>query len=219
MTIKILRLMFTAFMLVTSVCVAQKKTNTGQHEKAKNWVTELNLEDQKKEDRVTLVIETHLTTVRSWHNSHPFETVPEGINPRTGNKLTDLDRSIIADSAMPDDVHKALMDGLRADLNETQVEVVLDKYTVGKVAFTMKAYHVIVTDLTVKEEAVILRNLKAAREMAVDYKRMKQISAIFEIYKTKNENYLNTNGRSWRQLYKDYGKRAKAEKARKKEKK
>jgi len=33
---------------------------------------------------------------------------------------------------------------------------------------------------------------------------MNQISAIFEIYKTKCEQYLIGNGRNWRQLYKDF---------------
>ena len=42
---------------------------------------------------------------------------------------------------------------------------------------------------------------------------MQQISAIFEIYKTKNEQYLNNNGRNWRQMYKDYTDAVKAKKA------
>jgi hypothetical protein len=41
---------------------------------------------------------------------------------------------------------------------------------------------------------------------------MNQISAIFEIYKTKCEQFLNSNGRSWRQLYKAYVDKVKAEK-------
>jgi hypothetical protein len=105
------------------------------------------------------------------------------------------------------------MNGLRKDLNEEQVEQVLDLYTIGKVEFTMKAYREIVPDMTDDEEKTILSNLKEAREMAVDYKSMKQISAIFEIYKTKNEQYLNSNGRSWRKMYSDYVKAARAKKA------
>ena len=54
--------------------------------------------------------------------------------------------------------------------------------------------------------------LKQAREQAIDYKNMNQISAIFEIYKTKCEQYLNGNGRNWRQLYKAYVDKVKAEK-------
>jgi hypothetical protein len=54
---------------------------------------------------------------------------------------------------------------------------------------------------------------KMAREMAVDYKSMNQISAIFEIYKTQSEQFLNANGRNWKEMYKAYTAAAKARKA------
>lgn len=143
---------------------------------------------------------------------HPASIVPAGINPRTGEKLTELDRQMIADLAIPASVHENLMKALRADLSEEQVEVILDKYTIGKVDFTLRGYKAIVPDLTAEEEAKILDYLKEAREMAIDYKSMKQISAIFEIYKTKSEQYLISNGRDWRQLYKDFVKSLKEKK-------
>jgi hypothetical protein len=181
--------------------------------KAKEWTSALNLTDAAKKSAVENVIAVHLTTVRDWHNEHPSSTVPNGINPVTGNKLNDLDKQIIADSAMPATVHQALMDGLKKNLTPEQVETVLDKYTIGKVEFTMKGYKAIVPDLTADEEAKILAFLKQAREQAVDYKNMKQISAIFEIYKTKSEQMLNNNGRSWRALYSAYTKKIKEEKS------
>jgi hypothetical protein len=181
--------------------------------KAREWTSALNLTDAAKKSAVENVIALHLTTVRDWHNEHPSSTVPDGINPVTGNKLSDLDKQIIADSAMPSTVHQALMDGLKKNLTPEQVETVLDKYTIGKVEFTMKGYKAIVPDLTADEEAKILAFLKQAREQAVDYKNMKQISAIFEIYKTKSEQMLNNNGRSWRALYSAFTKKIKEEKA------
>jgi hypothetical protein len=101
---------------------------------------------------------------------------------------------------------------LKNELDSLKVEAILDKYTIGKVAFTLKGYQAIVPDLTVKEETEILKNLKQAREQAIDYKNIREISAIFEIYKTKCEQYLNNNGRNWRQLYKAYTDKIKAEK-------
>lgn len=172
--------------------------------KSTDWVASLNLEDEKKAGYVTTLVYNHLRQVRDWHEEHPFTMIPEGINPQTGKKLSDLDRQMIADSAMPAEVHDRLMKGLRKALTEEQVEAILDKYTVGKVAFTLKGYHAIVPDLTKEEEAHILALLKQAREQAIDYKSMKQISAIFEIYKTQCEQYLNNNGRNWRQLFRDY---------------
>jgi hypothetical protein len=67
--------------------------------------------------------------------------------------------------------------------------------------------------LTKTEETTILGFLKQAREESVDYKNMNEISAIFKIYKTKAEQYLNSNGRNWRALYKAYSDAAKAKKA------
>ena len=198
---------------VQKVNEAKIRSDEDVVKKAGEWVTSLNLNDAAKEARVKEVVITHLKAIRDWHNEHPFTTVPAGINPATGNKLSDLDRQVIANSAMPKSIHENLMAGLRKDLTEEQVELILDKYTVGKVAFTLNGYKSIVPNLTAKEEAEILKNLKQAREQAVDYKNMNQISAIFEIYKTKNEQYLNNNGRNWREMYKAYTDAVKAKKA------
>jgi hypothetical protein len=194
------------------------KSDADQEKKAAEWVTALNLNDADKESRVKATIATHLKTIRDWHNEHPFTTVPAGINPVTGNKLSELDRQVIANSAMPKSVHDSLLNVLNRELAPAQVEMILDKYTVGKVAFTMNGYKAIVPDLKPEEEAKIETYLKQAREQAIDFKNMNQISAIFEIYKTKCEQYLNSNGRNWRQLYKDYTDAVKAKKAAEKQK-
>jgi hypothetical protein len=180
--------------------------------KAAGWVASLQLADKTKAARVQDAIVLHLTAVRDWHNSHPATEVPAGINPATGNSLSELDRQVIICSAKPKAVRQNLMSALKADLDSTQVEMILDKYTVGKVAFTLQGYKAIVPDLTAKEETEILKNLRQARSMAIDFKNMNEISAIFEIYKTKCEQYLNNNGRNWRQLFKTYVDKVKAEK-------
>ena len=188
-------------------------SNLEQEKKATEWVASLNLNDSAKEQRIQAVIVTHLKAVRDWNNEHPGTIVPAGINPTTGQQLSDLERQIIAQSSMPKTVHENLMAGLRKDLSEEQVELILDKYTIGKVQFTMNGYKSIVPDMSALEEETILKFMKQAREQAVDYKSMKQISAIFEIYKTKSEQYLNNNGRNWKQLYKTFTDAIKAKKA------
>ena len=192
---------------------AKTKADADVQKKAADWVSSLKLNDPARETRVQEVVATHLRIVRDWNNEHPYTTVPAGINPVTGKPLSALDRQIIANSAMPKSVHENLMAGLRQDLNPEQVEAILDKYTIGKVAFTMNGYRAIVPNLTPEEEAVIKSFLKQAREEAVDYKSVNQISAIFEIYKTKSEQYLNANGRNWKEMYKAYTAAAKARKA------
>lgn len=181
--------------------------------KATEWVDELKLSDEGKKQKVQAAIAQHLTEVRDWHNAHPVKDNPGGINPGTGSTLSNLDWEVIYCSQKPKTVHENLMNTLSAELTPEQVEAVLDQYTIGKVAFTLKGYESIVPDLTDKERNEILKNLKQAREQAIDYKSMKEISAIFEIYKTKCEQYLNSNGRNWKQLFKDYVNKRNAEKA------
>ena len=190
----------------------QAVADTALGNKASEWVASLKLNDDQKAQRVKSAIATHLTAVKEWHNSHPYTLIPEGINPATGSKLSEMDRQIIICSTKPRPIHDNLMTVLRTELDSLQVEAILDKYTIGKVAFTLEGYKAIVPDLTPKEETVILKNLKQAREQAIDYKNMKEISAIFEIYKTKCEQYLNNNGRNWRQLFKAYVDKVNAEK-------
>lgn len=192
---------------------AKRKSDESLDKKAASYVDALQLNDPAKEARLSVLIATHLKAVRDGHNDN-VNMVPAGsINPTTGQVLSALDREIIADSGIPKSVRAALLEGLRKDLSEEQIELIYDKYTVGKVEFTLNGYRAIVPNLTATEEAVILENLKQARDQAIDMKNMKAISGIFEIYKTKNEQYLNENGRDWRQMYKDYTDRIKAEKA------
>lgn len=192
---------------------AAAKSDADQETRAVEWVGALKLNDPEKEKRVQGVVATHLKAVRDWHNAHPFTLVPEGINPLSGKKLSNMDRQVIAESAMPKTVHDELMGGLQKDLSSEQVESILDKYTEGKVAFTMNGYRSIVPDLTPEEAATILGFLKQAREQAIDFKGSKLISAIFEIYKTKSEQYLNSKGRDWHAMYKTYTDAIKAKKA------
>lgn len=220
---KICNVFFVSAMILTAQSSFAQQTATPSKEdiakadaeiekKAGEWTASLKLTDEAKTKRVQDAVATHLKAVRDWHNNNPFTMVPAGINPSTGGSLSELDRQVIICSAKPKSVHADLMTVLKAELDSTQIETIMDKYTVGKVAFTLQGYKAIVPDLTEKEETEILKNLKQAREQAIDYKSIKEISAIFEIYKTKCEQYLNNNGRNWRQLFKDYVNKVKAQK-------
>lgn len=207
---------FSLFFLFLGALTANAQTpavDSATEKKATAWVASLQLNDTEKASRVTALIATHLTEVRDWNNEHPYTTVPAGIDPATGKSLSTMDRQIIAVSSMPRAVHDSLINGLRRELTSDQVAAILDKYTIGKVEFTLNGYKSIVPDLTSTEEAAILGNLDQAREQAIDYKNAKQISAIFEIYKTKCEQYLNSNGRNWHMLFKTYVNTQKEKKA------
>lgn len=201
------------FSLCSSLFLQAQVITEGSMKKATGWVEKLQLNDKSKEERIIQIIATHLTAISDWHNAHA-DMIPDGaINPQTGKKLSALERQVIADSSQPSSIRQTLLDGLNADLTPGQVEQVLDFYTVGKVAFTMKAYKEIVPDMTAEDETFLMNNLKEARLMAVDYKNMKEISAIFEIFKTKNEQYFTNSGRDWRTMYSVYVKALKERKA------
>jgi hypothetical protein len=216
----ILLLTVTTFVLSPKITYAQTdvkpkaaKPGSDPAGKAESFVVALNLTDTAKANRVKILIVNHLTAVRDWNNNHDYTLVPEGINPTTGKTFNKLERQVIINSTIPKTVHETLMTGLRKDLTDEQVELILDKYTIGKVAFTMNGYKSIVPNLTKEDEAFILTNLKLAREQAIDYKNVDQISTIFKIYKTKIEDYFtNTTGRNWKQMYKAYADAAKAKK-------
>lgn len=190
------------------------KSNAEIQSKAQSWVDELKLNDKEKENRLTNAIVKHMKAVRDWHNSHPYSEVPAGMNPSTGNPLNEVEREVIAVSAMPKSVHQDIMTALRKDLTEEQVDFILDKYTIGKFAFTYKGYEAIVGELTEEEKAFITKELRLARESAIDFKRMKGgISHMFEIHKTNIENYFNTHGRDWKKMFKSFVEKRNAEKA------
>ena len=130
--------------VATQALVAQTTTiDTALQSKAAEWVGSLKLNDDAKAQRLKIAIATHLTGVKDWHNSHPYTMIPEGINPTTGGKLSEMDRQIIICSTKPGSIHDNLMYVLKAELDSTQVEAVLDKYTIGKVDFTLKGYRAI----------------------------------------------------------------------------
>src|SRR5687768_672842 len=165
---------FAFIMMLAITVMSQTAADTALENKASEWVTSLKLSDDAKAQKVKSAIATHLIAVRDWHNSHPYTMIPEGINPTTGGKLSEMDRQLIICSTKPKSIHDNLMSVLKTELDSVQVEAILDKYTIGKVAFTLQGYKSIVPDLTAKEGIEILKNLKQAREQAIDYKNMKE---------------------------------------------
>src|SRR4026209_870522 len=87
--------------MITNPVMSQTVSDTALENKASEWVTSLKLNDEARAKRVKTAIATHLAVVKEWHNSHPFTMIPEGINPTTGGKLSEMDRQIIICSTKP----------------------------------------------------------------------------------------------------------------------
>lgn len=184
-----------------------------EKDKATKWVAKLELNDPAKEARVIEVITTHRIAVRDFHNTHPVSEVPNGINTRfPGSPMSGAEKQVFINSTKPASVHENLMNGLRADLTEAQVEQILDEYTINKVAFTMGGYRQMILDMTPEEDAALLAILKKWREPAVDYKNMDAISVFFEMAKTECELWLYQHDRNFKKLYADWAARRKAAK-------
>jgi hypothetical protein len=190
----------------------------------------LKLDDPAKEARLKALMLKHLTAVYEWHKDHGAkfdQLVPAGLNIGTGKKLNNFERMYIADSAIPASVHKELMDGLKKDLTQEQIWVVMDDYTEpghnpGKIKFTFDGYRSIIAmdkqrpQLTADEETEIMKNLREAGELSMDLPtrgtgitKNGLVSQVFEVYKTKNEAYLNAHGRDWHALFGAYANRNK----------
>lgn len=180
--------------------------------KSEQIVAALNLTDSAKAAAVTEIVRTHRKAVVEWHNAHPYTTIPE-VEAKTGRKLNEVEREMMADLSIPASVRKALVKGLKKHLSAEQIIQIYDGYTIGKVDFTMRGYYAIIPDLTDQEAAVLRGYLEQAREEALECRRMKAISQVFEVYKTKCEQYLNAHGRDWRALFKAYVDKRNAEKA------
>jgi len=122
--------------MITKPAMSQTVADTALESKASEWVASLKLSDNTKAQKVKSAIATHLTAVRDWHNSHPYTMIPEGINPTTGGKLSEMDRQLIICSTKPRSVHDDLMNVLKKELDSVQVEIILDKYTIGTISRT-----------------------------------------------------------------------------------
>jgi hypothetical protein len=93
---------------------------------------------------------------------------------------------------------------LAAYLTPEQTEIVKDQMTYNKVNVTYDAYCEIIPNLTDAEKDMILKQLKAAREEAVDGGSADEKHAIFETFKVQINARLVANGHDVEKAFKDW---------------
>ena len=109
---------------------------------------------------------------------------------------------------------KFLSDLKSTVLTPAQIETVKDVLTVGKVKFTYDVYLQIYPTLTDAQKTVVLKDLKDAREQAIDCESMLEKSAFFKKYKIKIEDdYLTSQGYDPKQARKDFAAKGKEAKS------
>ena len=110
--------------------------------------------------------------------------------------------------------HDKFIADLSTVLTPQQVETVKDVLTVNKVEVTYNVYLQIFPTLTDAQKAVVLQDLKDAREQAIDCEAMVEKSAFFKKYKIQIEDdYLTAQGYDPKQARKDFAAKQKADAA------
>ena len=112
--------------------------------------------------------------------------------------------------------HDAFIAQLATVLTPSQIETVEDALTIKKVQITYHAYGEIFHGLTDEQNAFILKELKAAREEAIDAGPMTEKSAFFKKHKIQIEAYLTAQGYDVKKSYQEFVAKQKAETAAKK---
>jgi len=180
-------------------------------------ITALNLSDANAAAKVREILAAQFQVLNVWHaqNDTQIKALWNEFNKARGKQdVTNADAAI----AKIDGVyatfqtqHEKFISDLSTVLTSAQVESVKDVLTINKVKVTYGVYLQIFPTLTDAQKAVVLQNLKAAREQAIDCEAMTEKSAFFKKYKIKIEDdYLTAQGYDPKQARKDFAAKSKA---------
>jgi hypothetical protein len=176
----------------------------------------LKLTDAANEAKVHDLLAAQFKSLRAWHAENDAQIKPlwnEFDHARSAKNAADANAALakidgVYASFKPQ--HDKFLSDLGAVLTPEQVEIVEDTLTVNKVKVTDGVYLQIFPTLTDAQKAVVLQNLKAAREQAIDCESMAEKSAFFKKYKIKIEDeYLTAQGYDPKQARKDFAAKSK----------
>jgi len=196
----------------------KEKASLDKH--IKPILTALKLEDAAKEATTHDILAAQFKALRAWHAANDAqirELWDEFNRARSAQNVTNANAAlakIVGVYATFKPQHDKFISDLSAMLSPEQVQTVKDVLTVNKVKVTYDVYLQIFPGLTEAQKAVVLQNLKAAREEAIDCESMTEKSAFFKKYKIRIEDdYLTAQGYDPKQARKDFAARQKAESA------
>ena len=199
---------------VTAVPVNREKATLEKH--IKPILAALNLSDADKASQVHDILAAQFKALSTWHAVHDaqIKSLWNEFNRARGQQDVTNANAALAniDSvyAQFQPQHEKFISELSAVLTPAQVESVKDALTINKVKVTYNVYLQIFPTLTDAQKAVVLQNLKAAREQAIDCEAMTEKSAFFKKYKIKIEDdYLTAQGYDPKQARKDFAAKSK----------
>lgn len=184
----------------------------------------LNLNDPAKEAKVHDIMAGQFKALHAWHAENDAQIKPlwAAFNKaRSAQSVTGANAAL----AQIDGVyatfkpqHDQFIADLSAVLSPAQAETVEDVLTIKKVKVTYDVYLQIFPMLTEAQKAVVLQDLKSARDQAIDCESMTEKSAFFKKYKIVIEDdYLTGQGYDPKQARKDFATKQKADAAKKSE--
>jgi len=180
----------------------------------------LNLNDAVKEAKVHDILAGQLQALHIWHAANDAQIKPLW---NAFNKARSMQSVTTANAALAQidgayatfkPQHDKFIADLSAVLSPAQVETVEDVLTVNKVKVTYDVYLQIFPTLTDAQKAVVLQDLKSAREQAIDCESMTEKSAFFKKYKIiAEDDYLTGQGYDPKQARKDFAAKQKTDAA------
>ena len=180
----------------------------------------LKLADAAKTARVHDILAAQFTALKAWHAANDAQIKPlwnDFNQARAAHNITSANAAldkIAGVYATFKPQHEKFVADLSAALTPAQVETVKNALTVNKVKVTYDVYLQIFPTLTDAQKAVVLQDLKAAREEAIDCESMNEKSAFFKKYKIIIEDdYLTAQGYDPKQARKDFAAKQKADAA------
>ena len=200
---------------------AERERHT-EEKHAKPILDALALKDADKEAKLRPMLAEHFKALNEWHEQN---------DAKIKALWTEFDKARSAKSDAGADAALEKIDGAYASfkpehekfdgelgtiLTPEQIETVKDAITINKVKITFNAYGEIFPGITAEHKAFILKNLKAAREEAIDAGSMPEKSAFFKKYKIKIEAYLTAHGFDVKESYRVFVAKQKAEQKAKK---
>ncbi|HLZ54874.1 MAG TPA: DUF3826 domain-containing protein [Verrucomicrobiae bacterium] len=201
---------------------ATDKEQTSLEKHIKPVLAKLKLADAAKAARVHDILAAQFAALKTWHAANDAQIKPlwndfnqarSAKNVVNANAALDKIAGVYA-SFKPQ--HDKFVTDLSAVLTPEQVETVKDVLTVNKVKVTYNVYLQIFPTLTEAQKAMVLQDLKAAREEAIDCESMAEKSSFFKKYKIIIEDdYLTSQGYNPKQARKDFAEKQKAEAAKK----
>ena len=190
--------------------------------RVKPILADLKLNDPSKEAKVRGALVGFFSAQRAWHqqnDNHVKDLWVEFNKARSSQEQGKADGvmgQIDGVYATFKPQHEKLLSGLAEVLSPEQIERVKDLLTVNKVKVTYDAYGEIFHGLTDEQKAFIRKNLKTAREEAMDAGSMQEKSAFFKKYKIKIDAYLTAQGYDVKKSYQEFFAKQKADMAAKK---